>query len=113
HFWALAIYRIQEYKKASIPMLPVTHGIPFTKLCIVLYTILLALVTCLPALAGMSGIIYLTGVTLLNLRFLYWAYVLYYSADARPALQTFRFSIVYLMALFILLLLDHYKGIYV
>lgn len=108
HFWALAIYRFEEYKHAEIPMLPVTHGIRFTKLNVLLYTILLLVVSALPFVVGMSGWLYLIGATLLGLRFLYWAIVLYRSEQPTIAMRTFRFSIVYLMMLFVFLLIDHY-----
>lgn len=108
HFWALAIYRFEEYKNAEIPMLPVTHGIAFTKLNILLYTILLLVVTVLPFVVGMSGWLYLTGALLLGLRFLYWAFILYRRDEPVIAMRSFRFSIVYLMMLFVYLLIDHY-----
>ena len=108
HFWALAIYRFEEYKHAEIPMLPVTHGIPFTKLSICLYTILLLVVSLLPFVVGMSGVIYLIGALLLGFRFLFWTYKLYVATEAVVAMQTFRFSIIYLMLLFVVLLADHY-----
>lgn len=108
HFWALAIYRFDDYKHADIPMLPVTHGIAYTKLNIVLYTILLLVVSILPFVIGMSGWFYLIGALLLGMRFLYWAIRLYRTDNLRVAMQTFRFSIVYLMILFVLLLVDHY-----
>lgn len=107
HFWALAIYRIEDYKKAEIPMFPVTYGINLTKLNIVLYTILLIIVSTLPYLVGMSGGIYLIGTLIIGMRFLYWAISLYFSERAVIAMRTFRFSIVYLMVLFVLLLVDH------
>jgi protoheme IX farnesyltransferase len=108
HFWALAIARRDDYAKVGIPMLPVTHGIPYTRLQIVLYTILLVLSTLLPYLTGMSGFIYLTAALLLNGRFLY--YVLNLRRGLRPELpmRTFKFSITYLMLLFAALILDHY-----
>ena len=108
HFWALAIARRDDYAKASIPMLPVTHGIPYTRLQIVLYTILLVLTTLLPYLTGMSGFIYLGSAVVLNVRFLY--YVLALQRGLRPELpmRTFRFSITYLMLLFAALILDHF-----
>ena len=108
HFWALAIARRDDYAKVGIPMLPVTHGIPYTRLQIVLYTILLVLTTLLPYLTGMSGFIYLTAAIVLNGRFLY--YVLALQRGLRPELpmRTFRFSITYLMLLFAALILDHY-----
>jgi protoheme IX farnesyltransferase len=108
HFWALAIYRIEEYKNAEIPMLPVTHGVAFTKLNVLLYTILLLVVTALPFVVGMSGWLYLIGASLLGIRFLYWAIILYRSEQPAVAMRTFRFSIVYLMMLFVFLLIDHY-----
>jgi protoheme IX farnesyltransferase len=108
HFWALAIARRDDYAKVGIPMLPVTHGIPYTRLQIVLYTILLILSTLLPVLTGMSGLIYLVAVIALNARFLY--FVLALNRGARPDLpiRTFRFSITYLMLLFAALIVDHY-----
>lgn len=108
HFWALAIYRFEEYKNAKIPMLPVTHGIEFTKLNIYLYTILLLVVSILPFIIGMSGWVYLVAALVLGLRFLQWAHRLYGAEKTVVAMQTFRFSIVYLMLLFVFLLLDHY-----
>lgn len=108
HFWALAIYRIQEYRKANIPMLPVTHGIRYTKLNILLYTILLLMVSLLPVMIGMSGWIYLVGAGLLGVRFIYWAIILLRRDDRAVAMRTFRFSIVYLLLLFVTLLFDHY-----
>ena len=108
HFWSLAIYRYDDYQHAKIPMLPVTHGIPFTKLNILLYTILLVAVSILPFAVGMSGWCYLVGALGLGMRFLYWATVLYRDEQAAVAMRTFRFSIVYLMVLFVFLLLDHY-----
>lgn len=108
HFWALAIYRFEEYKDAQIPMLPVTHGIQHTKLNIYLYTILLLVVSVLPFVVGMSSWLYLFGAVGLGIRFLFWAHNLYRTEKAVVAMQTFRFSIVYLMFLFVFLLIDHY-----
>lgn len=108
HFWALAIHRRNEYAKADIPMLPVTHGVEFTRLHIVLYTILLVLVTLFPFLIGMSGLLYLVGAVLLGLRFLWYALKLFVTADDRLAMPTFGFSIVYLFGLFLVLMVDHY-----
>lgn len=108
HFWALAIYRLEEYKKAAIPMLPVTHGVQFTKLHVVLYTVLLLIASALPVVVGMSGMIYALTAALLGARFLWWAIRLYRATEGRVAMQTFRFSIVYLMLLFVGLLFDHY-----
>ena len=108
HFWALAIYRVEEYTKAHIPMLPVTHGVAFTKLNILLYTCLLFGISLLPFVVAMSGLIYLIGAVLLGARFLYWAIKLKYTDDPKVAMQTFRYSIVYLMLLFVVLLVDHF-----
>tara|TARA_B110000503_G_scaffold41388_2_gene68088 strand:- start:2668 stop:3561 length:894 start_codon:yes stop_codon:yes gene_type:complete len=108
HFWALAIHKRDEYAKVEIPMLPVTHGLEFTGLQILLYTLLMIISTMLPYIVGMSGFIYLVGVTLLNIRFLYWALHLYRGAYEKAAMKTFWYSIIYLMLLFVLLLVDHY-----
>lgn len=108
HFWALAIHRRDDYAKVNMPMLPVTHGIEFTKSVICLYTVLLFLVCLMPYLVGMSGAIYLLGSALLNLRFMQYAWKLKFNPDAGTAMATFKFSIVHLMVLFLLLLVDHY-----
>ncbi len=108
HFWALAIARRDEYAKVGIPMLPVTHGIPYTRLQIVLYTILLVLSTLLPYLSGMSGFIYLAAALLLDARFLYFVLALNRGRRADLPVRTFRFSITYLMLLFAALIVDHY-----
>ena len=108
HFWALAIHREKDYAKAKIPMLPNTHGIDFTKTCIILYTVLLCLICVLPYLTGMSGSLYLAGSTLLNGYFLYMALKLKYRPEPDTAMATFRFSIIHLMVLFVVLLVDHY-----
>jgi heme o synthase len=108
HFWALAIARRDDYAKVGIPMLPVTHGIPYTRLQIVLYTILLVLTTLLPYLTGMSGFIYLGVALVLNARFLYFVLALQRGLRAELPMRTFRFSITYLMLLFAALILDHY-----
>nr|WP_199740785.1 heme o synthase [Legionella septentrionalis] len=108
HFWALAIYRFEDYRHAEIPMLPVTHGIDYTKLNVLLYTILLVAVSILPFAVKMSGLVYLAGALALGARFLYWGIVLYRSKQAVIAMRTFRFSIIYLMLLFLFLLIDHY-----
>lgn len=108
HFWALAVHRAKDYAKADIPMLPVTHGIDFTKTCILLYTILLSVVCVLPYLIGMSGLVYLVGVSALNVGFLVYAWRLKYAPKKLTAFNMFKYSIWYLMALFILLLVDHY-----
>jgi protoheme IX farnesyltransferase len=112
HFWALAIARYEDYSQAKIPMLPVTHGIPFTKLQIVLYTALLTAATLLTYAIGMSGWLYLVGAVLLNCRFWYWVIKLKNAKEKAIesviAMKTFRFSIVYLMLLCVFLLVDHY-----
>jgi protoheme IX farnesyltransferase len=109
HFWALAIARKEEYAKVDIPMLPVTHGDAYTRLHVLLYTILLVLVTILPYLIGVSGLIYLLAAILLDARFLYYAIRMYRDAN-NPLLpmQTFKFSITYLGLLFAAILVDHY-----
>ncbi len=108
HFWALAIYRFEDYAKTPLPMLPNTHGIPFTKLCILLYIILLIAATLFPFLIGMSGLTYLICALGLNAGFLYYGIILYRSSNPLIARKTFSYSIIYLLALFIGLLLDHY-----
>lgn len=108
HFWALAVARYEEYAKAKIPMLPVTHGIRYTNLSSLLYTLLMIVSTLLPFVIDMSGWLYLAGSSLLNVIFLYFVIRLYLTQDRIIAMKTFRFSINYLMLLFVLLLLDHY-----
>ena len=108
HFWALAIHRKEEYAKAEIPMLPVTHGEAYTKLHILLYSVLLLLVSLMPWVTGMSGLIYLAGTLMLGSRFLYWAIALLRNKRPHAPIKMFRFSITYLMLLFVLLLVDHY-----
>ncbi|MCQ8104411.1 heme o synthase [Methylomonas sp. SURF-2] len=108
HFWALAIARREEYAKVAIPMLPVTHGVEFTRLQILLYTILLLVTTLLPYLTGMSGLIYLLSALLLGLGFLYYAVQMMRKKDNKTAMRTFGYSIVYLMLIFAALLIDHY-----
>ena len=108
HFWALAIYRRDDYAAADIPMLPVTHGVAFTRLQILLYTILLFIVTLLPYLVGMSGLFYLFGAVLLGAGFLYYTVLMHFNHDDRIAMQTFSYSVIYLMLLFAFLLVDHY-----
>ena len=110
HFWALAIERRDEYAKADIPMLPVTHGIEFTKTQVVLYTVLLVAVTVLPYATGMSGLLYLVGALLLGGQFLNYAVRLKWKPVAGLPMKTFAYSIVYLMGIFTLLLVDHYIG---
>lgn len=108
HFWALAIRRKDEYAKAGIPMLPVTHGVAFTKLHIVLYTLMLFAVTLMPFIIKMSGVIYLAGAVALGAGFLYYAIKLYYVDSDKLAMKTFGYSIFYLSALFGFFLADHY-----
>jgi len=108
HFWALAIHRCKEYAKVEIPMLPVTHGIPFTRLQILLYTIILIVVTILPFVTGMSGVFYLGGALALGFGFLYFAVETYKAEDETMPMKTFGYSIFYLMGLFAFLLIDHY-----
>ncbi|MGQ0696603.1 MAG: heme o synthase [Panacagrimonas sp.] len=108
HFWALAIERCEEYAKADIPMLPVTHGIEYTKTQVLLYTVLLIVVTVLPFATGMSGLLYLIGALALGGRFLDYAIRLKWKPVPGLPMKTFGFSIVYLMGIFTLLLIDHY-----
>ncbi|NVJ49814.1 MAG: protoheme IX farnesyltransferase [Gammaproteobacteria bacterium] len=108
HFWALAIHRRDDYAKADIPMLPVTHGIEFTKTNIIFYTVLLILSTLLPYLIGMFQLIYLLGSTALGVIFLVYAIRLKFADKPGLAMETFGFSVVYLMLLFFIMLVDHY-----
>ncbi|WP_301151430.1 heme o synthase [Metapseudomonas otitidis] len=108
HFWALAIHRKAEYAKADIPMLPVTHGEHYTKVHIVLYTLVMFAVSLLPYAIHMSGLLYLACAVLLGGRFLQWAWRLYRDSRPHAAVGTFKYSIAYLFLLFIALLLDHY-----
>ena len=108
HFWALAIHRREEYAAVDIPMLPVTHGVAFTKLHILLYTVIMFLITLLPFATKLSGPLYLLGAVVLGGGFLYWAIELMRGRNANAAMETFKYSIVYLMALFVVMLVDHY-----
>ena len=108
HFWALAIYRRDEYAKAQIPMLPITHGVEFTRKQILLYTIILTLSTVLPFVTYMSGPVYLIGALALDAGFLYYAIAMMRNDDDQIAWATFRYSIVYLTGLFFFFFLDHY-----
>ena len=108
HFWALAIHRRDDYAKANIPMLPVTHGIEFTKTCILLYTLLLCAVALLPCLTGLSSWLYGVVVMGLNLRFMQHAWRLKFNPQPNSAINTFKFSIIHLMILFLALLVDHW-----
>ncbi|QEY60567.1 protoheme IX farnesyltransferase [Metapseudomonas lalkuanensis] len=108
HFWALAIHRKEEYAKADIPMLPVTHGEHYTKVHILLYTLVMFAVSLLPYVIHMSGVLYLACAVALGARFLQWAWVLYRDSKPHAAIKTFKYSIAYLFLLFIALLVDHY-----
>ena len=108
HFWSLAIHRREDYAKAGIPMLPVTHGVPYTVFNIILYTVLLVVASVLPYLIGMCGLPYLAGALILGVGFLAYALALHFSRDPSLPMRTFRYSILYLTVLFILLLADHY-----
>lgn len=112
HFWALALHRREEYARVDIPMLPVTHGDRFTRLQIMLYTVLLVAVTLLPFSTGMSGWFYLAGAALLNLLYLYYAFALIYSRNHALPMKAFRYSITYLMGIFAFLLIDRYLPIF-
>jgi len=108
HFWALAIHRKDEYANAEIPMLPVTHGVRYTKIHILLYTFILLAVTMLPFVTGMLNWLYALGAMVLNIGFIYWALVMLLSDRESAGMDTFKYSIVYLMALFVIMLVDHY-----
>jgi heme o synthase len=108
HFWALAIFRRDDYARAEIPMLPVTHGVRYTRWNILLYTILLVIVSLLPAFTGYTGLIYLGGAAVLGIGFLYYAIRMMNPPDEYFAMRTFKYSIIYLMALFAFLLADHW-----
>jgi len=108
HFWALAVHRRDEYARADIPMLPVTHGIAYTKLHILLYTLVLLAVSLLPFATGMLGWLYLLGAVVLGLGFVYWAVEMLRDKNPAAGMETFKYSIIYLMALFCIMLLDHY-----
>lgn len=108
HFWALAIHKRDEYARAKVPMLPVTHGDAFTRLQIWLYSWLTVAVTLLPFATGMSGIVYLVGITALNVRFMVWYWRVWRGHDPQAAIGAFWFSIRYILGVFAILLLDHY-----
>jgi len=108
HFWALALERKDEYREVGIPMLPVTHGEHYTRLHILLYTLVLVVVSLLPYSIRMCGLLYLAGALVLGARFVYWAVVLLRNKTPGAPMATFRYSIVYLGALFLLMLVDHY-----
>ena len=113
HFWALAIKRVDDYSKAEVPMLPVTHGIAMTKLHILLYTVLLVIITIMPFLVMMSGTIYLAGALTLGVGFVFYSLKLYRSDGDEYAMKTFGYSIFYLSALFAFFLVDHYARIFI
>ncbi|MCO1333044.1 heme o synthase [Microbulbifer sp. OS29] len=108
HFWALAVHRKEEYARADVPMLPVTHGIPYTNLNIVLYSFILLAVSLLPFATAMFGWLYLLGAVVLGLGFIYWSFIMLLGRNPNAGIETFRYSIIYLMALFCIMLLDHY-----
>ena len=108
HFWALAIARKDDYARAGIPMLPVTHGVEYTRLQVLLYTVLLTVVTIMPFLTRMSGLIYLAAAVVLNAGFLYYALALKITTREDLPMRVFKFSVKYLMWLFAALLVDHY-----
>lgn len=108
HFWALAIHRKEEYAKTGIPMMPVTHGEEVTKIHIVIYTASMVMISIIPSLTGMSGPLYLVAASLLGFGFLYYSAVLMFKPTPTTAMETFRYSIVYLALLFVALLVDHY-----
>lgn len=108
HFWALALYRREDYSRAQVPMLPVTHGVEYTRQHVLFYTILLLLVSVLPYLTGMSGVFYLGGALVLGAGFLYYALILLNPPNEQFSMKVFNYSIVYLISLFAFLLIDHY-----
>ena len=108
HFWALAIERREEYAGIDMPMLPVTHGETYTKWHILFYTLILLATSLMPFVIGMSGLLYLAGALALGGGFVYWAVVLLRGNNPRAPMETFRYSIVYLALLFLVMLVDHY-----
>jgi protoheme IX farnesyltransferase len=108
HFWSLALYRAEEYARAGLPMLPVTHGRKFTQLHVLLYTLILAAASVMPFVYGMSGWLYLAAAVVLGAIFIAYAVRIYVDYSDALARRTFRYSIVYLAALFAALLVDHY-----
>jgi len=113
HFWALAIYRRKEYAKVAIPMLPVTHGVEFTRWHILLYTIVLFIVSLLPFITYMSGLTYLFGAVVLGGGFLFYAIRMLTDHSDKLAMQTFSYSLTYLAAIFSFLLVDHYLPLFI
>lgn len=108
HFWALAIHRREEYAKVDVPMLPVTHGDRYTRVHVLLYTLIMFAITLMPFVVRMSGPLYLLGAIVLGLGFLYWSVVLLIGKNPKAPMETFKYSIIYLMALFVVMLADHY-----
>lgn len=108
HFWALAIFRHEEYAKIDLPMLTKTHGLRYTRNCVFIYTLVLSLVTLMPYYIDMSGLIYLIGTIILNVIFIIYASFVCFSENVRWGMKTFRYSIIYLLLLFVLMLVDHY-----
>jgi protoheme IX farnesyltransferase len=108
HFWALAIHRREEYASVGIPMLPVTHGVRFTALHIFLYTVIMILITLLPFATLLSGWLYLVGAAILGAVFLYWSVEILRDKNPKAPMETFKFSITYLLVLFIIMLADHW-----
>jgi protoheme IX farnesyltransferase len=108
HFWSLAIHRRDEYAKVDVPMLPVTHGLPYTRLHILLYTLMTIAATLMPFAAHMSGPLYLVGAAIFGLGWLYYAVIIMIGKDPKAPMANFRFSNIYLMAIFIIMLIDHY-----
>jgi protoheme IX farnesyltransferase len=108
HFWSLALYRTEDYARAGVPMLPVTHGKPYTRLQVLLYTLILFAVSLLPYAIRMSGLVYLLAAVALGVAFVAYALRIYFAYSDALAQKTFRYSIVYLAALFAALLVDHY-----
>ena len=113
HFWALALYRAEDYRKSGLPMLPVTHGAEFTRLHVFLYTLVLFAGTLLPFVSGMSGVLYLIAALALNAGFVGYAWKLWRQYSDRLARKTFRYSIIYLSLLFAALLVDHYLRVWI
>ncbi len=108
HFWVLALYRVKDYENSGLPMLPVTHGSKFTRLHILLYTVILFVVTMMPFISGMSGVVYLASAVVLGAVFLAYAWKVYVDYSDALARRAFRYSIIYLSLLFAALLIDHY-----
>lgn len=108
HFWALAIHRKDDYAKVGVPMLPVTHGVKYAAFHTLLYTLILFAVSLLPFATGLSGPLYLLGAVVMGIGFLYWSVVLLRGNNEKAAMQTFKYSIIYLAVIFLVMLIDHY-----